>query len=146
MKNNKLEIILELISEYEVTDQKTLQTLLTERGFDVTQATVSRDIKRLNIVKVRDGNGIIRYMKPTPKNVDSGIFSGAIIKADYAMNTAVLKCRTGMAQAVCTSFDAMEYPGVVGTIAGDDTIFILMRTELDAKELCRRFRKECCSD
>ena len=97
----------------------------------------------LKLIKAHDENGICRYMSPSLSTAEKNIFSDTIVTADYALNTVVLKCKTGMAQAVCASLDSMNYSEhIVGTIAGDDTIFILMRTEADAKNLCERFISE----
>ena len=143
MNKNRLDVILELILQYNIDRQETLQKLLNERGFNVTQATVSRDIKKLKLIKAHDENGVCRYMSPSVSTAEKNIFSDTIVTADYALNTVVLKCKTGMAQAVCASLDSMNYSEhIVGTIAGADTIFILMRTESDAKNLCERFISE----
>lgn len=139
MKERRLEVILELIEKFDVDRQETLQNMLNQRGFNVTQATVSRDIKTLRLVKIHDNDGNGRYVKPSINIADKSIFSEAIIGADYAMNTVVLKCRTGMAQAACASLDSMKNSDIVGTLAGDDTIFILMRSEKDAAKIVEKF-------
>lgn len=142
MKEHRLEIILDLISEFDIDRQEDLLRLLNERGFNVTQATVSRDIKTLKLIKHQDENGVYKYMKPTINTPDTKLFTDAIVGTDYAINTVVLKCRTGMAQAVCASLDSMNYPDIVGTLAGDDTIFILMRSENDARAFSKKLAKE----
>ena len=142
MKERRLEVILELIEKYEIDRQETLQTMLNNRGFNVTQATVSRDIKSLHLIKIHDENGVGKYVKPSINIAEKNIFSEAIIGADYAMNTVVLKCKTGMAQAVCASLDSMNNTDIVGTLAGDDTIFILMRTEKEASKISEKFVRE----
>ena len=73
---------------------------------------------------------------------EKSIFEEAVLSVDYAMNTIVLKCRAGMAQGTCAAIDSVEHQGIVGTIAGDDTIFILVRSEADAKKLSKKFRSE----
>ena len=92
MKVNRLEVISELILQYDVDKQETLLKLLLERGFNVTQATVSRDIKRLKLVKVLGENGIYKYTKPSAgsDNGENGFLSDAVDNVDYAMNTVVL--------------------------------------------------------
>lgn len=138
MKNDRKKAILDIVSKYEVDTQETLQALLLERGFNVTQATVSRDIKELSLLKTMGINGSYKYTLPqktaqgSAKSSFSAIFSDAVISVDSAMNTVVIKCSTGMANAVCSRLDSVGYAGVVGTLAGDDTIFVLMRTEKDA--------------
>lgn len=141
MKNDRKKAILDIVSKYEVDTQETLQALLVERGFSVTQATVSRDIKELSLLKTMGVNGSYKYSLPqkavenNARSSFSTIFSDAVLSVDRAMNTVVIKCSTGMANAVCSKLDSIGYSGVVGTLAGDDTIFVLMRTEIDAEKL-----------
>ncbi|HOC33252.1 MAG: arginine repressor [Ruminococcus flavefaciens] len=142
MKNRRHELILEIISEQAVGTQELLIELLAEHGIKATQATLSRDIQQLNLVKQRDENGEFRYALPAAAAEEKSLFEEAVISVDYAMNTIVLKCRAGMAQGTCAAIDSVNHQGVVGTIAGDDTIFILVRTEDDAKKLSKKFRSE----
>lgn len=142
MKNRRHDIILELISEQPVATQESLIRLLAERGIKTTQATLSRDIQQLSLVKQRDENGVYRYTLPAAAVAEKSIFAESVISVDYAMNTIVLKCRAGMAQGTCAAIDSVNHEGIVGTIAGDDTIFILVRSEADAKKLSKKFRNE----
>ena len=142
MKNRRHELILELITEQPVGTQELLIQLLGERGIKTTQATLSRDIQQLNLVKQRDENGDFRYTLPAAAAEEKSLFEEAVLSVDYAMNTIVLKCRAGMAQGTCAAIDSVNHQGVVGTIAGDDTIFILVRTEEEAKKLSKKFRSE----
>ena len=142
MKNRRHEAILEIINEQPVATQERLIELLAERGIKTTQATLSRDIQQLSLVKQRDDKGIYRYTMPAAAITEKSLFEEAVISVDYAMNTIVLKCRAGMAQGTCAAIDSVEHQGVVGTIAGDDTIFILVRSEADAKKLSKKFRSE----
>ena len=133
--------ILALIAEHEVETQEELQQLLQENGFNITQATVSRDIKELKLIKTLQ-DGVYRYVQSvTDTSISSikfeSIFTEAVLKIDYSGNTIVIKCRTGLANAACAVFDAMEIDNVVGTIAGDDTIFVLMRNENSANLLVK---------
>ena len=96
-------------------------------------------------MKARDSNGIYRYVLPKAKAAEKSIFADAVLSVDYAMNTIVLKCRAGMAQGTCAAIDSVHHSGVVGTIAGDDTIFILVRTEEDAKKLAKQFKSDLLS-
>lgn len=142
MKNRRHEAILEIITEQPVATQERLIELLAERGIKTTQATLSRDIQQLSLVKQRDDKGIYRYTMPAAAITEKSLFEEAVISVDYAMNTIVLKCRAGMAQGTCAAIDSVEHQGIVGTIAGDDTIFILVRSEADAKKLSKKFRSE----
>ena len=93
-------------------------------------------------LKQRDENGVYRYALPPTAVAEKSLFEEAVLSVDYAMNTIVLKCRTGMAQGTCAAIDSVNHEGVVGTIAGDDTIFILVRSEADARKLSKKFRSE----
>ena len=143
MKNDRKKAILDIVSHYEVDTQETLQALLLERGFSVTQATVSRDIKQLSLVKTMSENGSYKYSLPRgdydggPKSSLVRFFSDAVYAVDRAMNTVVVRCHSGMANAVCARLDTAGYTNIVGTLAGDDTIFVLMRTEEDAISMLR---------
>lgn len=146
MKTKRHSKILELISEKEIATQEDLLIYLREDGFDVTQATVSRDIKELRLVKAMVGDGKYRYSQASS---DSGsdvgtkyaVFSQSAKTVDYANNIIVIKCYTGMASAACAVLDAMNHEGVVGTLAGDDTIFVLMRDEKMAINLAEAIKK-----
>lgn len=146
MKKNRHEKTRELINDNVIETQDELLRLLRKDGFDVTQATVSRDIKQLRVIKALDSNEVYRYMIPkgesaTLKANYSDVFKSAVIKVDYALNDVVIKCHTGMANAACMALDLMDHSSVVGTVAGDDTILIITRTEDRAAELCRELRE-----
>ena len=146
MKTKRLAKILELIQAKPIDTQEELLKALREHGFDVTQATVSRDIKELRLVKALDGEGNYRY---TAVHQDAGgvpskfrsIFSEAVVSIDYAKNLLVIKCFSGMAQAACAAMDTMQWEGMVGTIAGDDTILAAMRSENAAISLMGELKK-----
>ena len=115
---------------------------MRESGFDATQATVSRDIRELGLVKVSGGNGRYRYVSvadaPSSAHVHGRfetIFRASVVHVDYAGNLISVKCHSGMANAACELFDARTWENVVGTLAGDNNFFILMRSEAAAKEL-----------
>lgn len=138
MKKRRHAKILELISAKDIETQEELQAYLLKCGFEVTQATISRDIKELRLVKELSEKG--RYIYSTGKKSSNdafrrtgGIFSDSIISVEHALNIVCIKCFSGMAVAVCTAIDSMEWTGVVGTISGDDTIFVLCKTEDFAK-------------
>ena len=142
MKNHRHDVILEIISEHPVATQETLIELLSKRGITATQASVSRDIQQLSLVKQRDENGLYRYTIPQSAVIERTLFEETVLSVDYALNTIVLKCRAGMAQGTCAAIDSVKHEGIVGTLAGDDTIFILARSEADAKKLSKKFRSE----
>ncbi len=138
MKNLRQKAIVEIIEKYEVDTQQRLAELLQQRGFEVTQATVSRDIKDMSLIKVATDRNTYKYALPHAVQSMSGtqkfhsIFHDSIISADVAGNLLVIKTYPGMANAVCAAMDQMDFEDVVGTIAGDDTIFMAIRSEQKA--------------
>ena len=133
MKRNRHKLILDLIARYDIGTQDELLLLLREKGYDVTQATVSRDVKELRLLKTLGPNGVYRYT--VEQNTKTGytgmletLFAGSLTKVDYAGNICVIKCSPGLANAACAAIDNMDVTDIVGTIAGDDTIFLLCRT------------------
>lgn len=131
-KRQRQGALLDVIREHRVTSQERLRELLTERGFDVTQATVSRDIRELRLVKVPGAGGSPHYTLPeewenTPPL--ETLLPTLFLSAEGAGNLLVVKTMTGGAQAVALAIDWEEWPEVLGTIAGDDTILIILRDE-----------------
>lgn len=131
--------ILRIISEQEIETQDDLIAKLKENGFDVTQATVSRDIKQLGLVKTTDGEGKYRYSAPHPSSSGSdskfkNILSEAIISSESAENMVVVKTYSGMANAAAASIDALASDRILGSIAGDDTILIVTKNDETAEE------------
>ena len=146
MKTRRHAKILELIKEHDIDTQDELLRHLREEGFDVTQATVSRDIKELRLVKTLSRSGKYKYSTGSETTNDMSakfysLFSDSVLSVEAAMNMLVVKCMTGMAQAVCASMDAMHWQNFVGTLAGEDTIFIVCRSEAAAQEAQEGFRK-----
>ena len=140
MKSKRHAKILELIESYAIDTQEELQNRLQECGFKVTQATVSRDIKELRLIKTQSPDGQYHYaVNAKEGTVDMSlkfhtIFTESVIKVDCAGHMVVVKCYTGLANAACAALDSIHWNGVVGTLAGDDTIFILMRNSENAEE------------
>ena len=127
MKKKRHELILNYIRNNNVSRQEEIIKMLLENGFNVTQATISRDIKELKIIKEHFGKNDIRYAVSEKIDNDDNykmIFKRSAISADAAMNIIVVKCYSGTANAACIALDSMNLPGLVGTIAGDDTIFV----------------------
>ncbi len=145
MKRNRQEKLLELISRYEIDTQDELIARLRENGFDVTQATVSRDIRELKIAKMTTGKGTYRYVLPKQIDVGTGLKLNAtlidsIISVDHACNIIVLKTYPGLANAVAAGIDTMNMQQVLGCVAGDDTIMVIARDEECARDIADRFR------
>ena len=146
MKKRRHEKILELIAQYSIDTQEELLRLLRESGFDVTQATVSRDIKELRLLKTLSPDGKYRYA-PAKEDAKANsakfysLFADSAVSVDTAQNIVCVKCMTGMANAVCAAMDSIRRDDVVGTLAGDDTIFILMRNHESADFLAEELKK-----
>ena len=142
MKKERQDRVLEIIEKQAVETQELLKELLENEGIQVTQATLSRDIGELRLKKAYDNNGNYRYTAPADKIPDfPSMFTDSIIQIDYAMNTIVIKCHTGMAMAACAMLDKLECMDIIGTIAGDDTIFALMKTEEKARAFSDRMNE-----
>lgn len=146
MKTNRHTKILEIIGKYPITTQDELIEYLKNDGYNVTQSTISRDIKQLRLTKSLSSDGRYRYMVPSSdkKGIQSNfqqLFSSSVISAVNALNIVVVKTYSGMAQAVCAGIDSMEYSHIVGTLAGDDTFIVICKDEKSAKEYAEEFGK-----
>lgn len=141
MKNDRQETILAIISEEAIETQEQLIDALKARGISGTQATISRDIKQLHLIKEPCGGGRYSYAVSSQKaklNFADRlqiILRESIVDVDSAQNIVVLKTMPGLAAAAAAAFDGMENRTIVGTLAGDDTVMIVMRDTLSAKEL-----------
>ena len=138
--------ILEIISSYAVDTQEELLGHLKKAGFDVTQATVSRDIKELRLIKTLGSDGRYRYstMKQEADGISSkfhSLFSDAVLHIDFAGNIVVIKCHSVMAQAACAAMDSLHWDAVVGTLAGEDTFICLTKDESQAVGLVTELKK-----
>ena len=139
MKTTRHNKILELINKYPITTQEELIEHLRADGYDVTQSTVSRDIKQLRLTKTLSADGQYRYqVSPSSEkgaqNNFRTIFSSSVISIEDALNIVVIKTFSGMAQAACAALDMMSFDAVVGTLAGDDTIIVICKDAQKAKE------------
>ena len=140
MKTRRHAKILELISQFDIDTQDELLRRLRESGFEVTQATVSRDIKELRLVKTLSAEGQYKYStgKEENKDISSKFYSllkDSAVSINCTGNLVIIKTLTGMAQAVCVAMDTMHWEAVMGTLAGDDTIFVAVRSEHAAQQL-----------
>lgn len=138
MKKNRHEAILSLVEREEISTQEELMNRLNELGYKVTQATVSRDIKALKLLKTPAEGGGYKYTAAKSEAEDMtlkylSILSHSVTGADYAGNMVVVKCISGMAGAACEAIDNLGDFSVVGTLAGDNTFFALCRNEDAAK-------------
>lgn len=145
MKIKRQSKIIELIKNFEIETQDELVSELKKEGFNVTQATISRDIKELRLTKIPTKNGKTKYI--TLYNEDEEvsnklirIFVDAVTEIDYAKNMVIIKTLDGMAMAVAAALDSMDKLEIVGTIAGDDTIFCAVKTEDDAIKIIKKLK------
>ena len=146
MRNKRHEAILDLITKNNIETQQELTIALSSIGFDVTQATVSRDIKELRLLKKLNDSGRYVYAPHASESNEgvtdkmSIILNKSILSVDYALNTIVIKTLAGMAQGAASVLDAMQFSECLGTIAGDDTIFVTVRSESAAEKLCKKLK------
>jgi len=146
MKAKRHAKILEIIHNESVRTQEELQHRLAEHGFTATQATVSRDIREMRLIKVMEGTGMYRYSVAGREDGEvsskfGSLFSEIAINVDYAGNIVVVKCLAGMANATCASIDALQRVDIVGTISGDDTFLCVMKSENMAIDLASELKK-----
>lgn len=148
MKQKRQVKILELIREHTIENQNDLMNILNAQGYHATQATISRDIRELNIIKIQTPDGRYKYAVGNVKITDDeiseqayGIISASVKSIEYAGNLVVLRTLSGMAQAVCAAIDSTHRPGIMGTIAGEDTIFIASRGEDASAFIVSELRK-----
>lgn len=146
MKNDRQSMILEIISQENIETQEQLLVRLQERGITSTQATISRDIKELHLVKERTRNGTCKYVVSLHRgrsdlaNRLQTIFRESVTSFDLAQNLIVLKTMPGLANAAAAALDGMDIPNMVGSIAGDDTAVLIMRTNEHAEQFCHEIR------
>lgn len=138
MKGNRHQKIIELVDNYNIETQEELAERLKEEGFQVTQATVSRDIRALKLSKVSCGNGKQKYIALKQEDSQLGgkytrVLKDGLVSMDKAQNILVIKTVSGMAMAVAAAVDALEMEEIVGSIAGDDTIMAAVRTVEDTQ-------------
>ncbi len=146
MKYNRHAKILEIIEKNVIETQEELAEKLREEGMEVTQATISRDIKELRLIKVMSEDGRYRYaaFEPNASSISGRlltVFTESFVSCDYANNLVVVKTLPGMAQAAAAAIDSLKWSEIVGTIAGDDTILIICRAEKIAEEIVKKFNR-----
>jgi transcriptional regulator of arginine metabolism len=146
MKRSRQKLIIDLVENYNIATQEELLEMLGERGYEVTQATVSRDVKELRLIKTPNDKRGYRYTVEKSGTDDTvskfyAIFSESVVSTDYAGRICVVKCYAGLAQAACAAIDSMNLKEVLGSLAGEDTIFVLCRDEKDASVLTATINK-----
>ena len=143
MKTRRQTKILELIVKNDIETQEELSEYLQAEGYAVTQATVSRDIREMKLTKVSMSNGKQKYAALVDSKEDMSekyvrVLRDGFVSMDMAQNILVMKTVSGMAMAVAAALDAMKFKEIVGCIAGDDTIFLAVRTVEETQELMEK--------
>ena len=144
MKSKRQEKILEIISNKNIETQEELISELRKAGFNATQATASRDIRQLKLVKVLSGT-VYKYVAPKNEIENSGKYSQAlfssIIDIQYALNNVVIKTNPGLAQAIAAGIDALHDSDILGSVAGDDCIILVVKSEEASKNTIEKIKK-----
>ena len=146
MKNKRQEKILELIAKYEIETHDDMISRLRDDGYNVTQATISRDMRELKLTKVLTSRGTYKYTVNNSRHHANNVkFNNAvvdsIVSVDYAGTNIVLKTYPGMAQAVASSVDALNVDDILGCVGGDDTIIIVTRDEESSAEISEKIKE-----
>lgn len=147
MKSTRQNVILSIIEQQEIETQNQLMEALAQRGIKSTQATLSRDIKELHLVKTLTSSGKYRYSAPAGDEVPGyddrlrKIFRESVTSYAEAQNIIVIKTLPGLASAACSTLDSMNIESLVGTLAGDDTAFLVMKDTAAASALCKEIEK-----
>ena len=148
-KRVRHEMILQVIKEQEIVTQEELAQVLNQKGFDVTQATVSRDIRELKLTKEPNEKGKSCYTAPPKRHGGDGKYLGIIkegfVSMDVGQNILVIKTISGMAMAVAAAMEKMDFPEIIGNIAGDDTIMCVMKNGEQARQVMGKIRQALSS-
>lgn len=141
MKNARQAKILEIIEEFEIGTQDALIAKLAEYGIKATQTTVSRDIRELKLIKGPTGMGTYKYVAPkahTPQvaPIHNSALTAAVVSIESAQNIVVVKTHSGMANAVALCIDHLGLSGMLGSVAGDDTVIIVVRDNATSESFC----------
>ena len=140
MKNARQNKILELIEEYEISTQEALIQKLAEHGFDSTQTTISRDIRQLRLIKGPTGRGTYKYVAPEVRRGNdapghNSALTDAVLAIEAAQNIVVVKTMAGMANAIAVCVDSLQIKDIIGSVAGDDTILLVLKTAEKAQDV-----------
>jgi len=146
MKSTRQAAILNLIDKHDIKTQKELADMLKTQGFDVTQATVSRDIKEMRLLKVLTGLGEYKYATADQAEYSVSdrfvrMFVDSVISIEAAGNIIVIKTLAGSANVAGEAIDSMRWPEIVGTLSGDNTIFVIVHNDQDADEVVKKFNE-----
>ena len=140
MKNARQNKILELIEKYEISTQEALIQRLAECGFESTQTTISRDIRQLHLIKGPTGRGTYKYVAPEVRHGSgapghNSALTDSVLKIECAQNIIVVKTMSGMANAIAVCIDSLGIKEIIGSVAGDDTILLVLKTSQMAEDV-----------
>lgn len=147
MRSKRHLMIMELIKNHDISTQEELVDRLLENGIEVTQATISRDIKKLGLVKVPDGYGGYKYSLPVERkqtdvfNWMKRMFRDFVVGMDYSENIIVVSTLPGTADGVGSAIDNVEWEEIIGTVAGDDTVFIVVKPREETEKIYRKLEE-----
>ncbi len=145
MKSKRQQKILELIENYNINTQEELISRLNDAGYVATQATISRDIRELKLVKAMMADGMYKYVHPTKRETPAPRFNSAlgesVLRIDSAGNVIVLRTYPGMAQPVASCIDAIGNAEILGCVGGDDTIIVVIRDQEKSKDIINKIRQ-----
>lgn len=145
-KTSRLEVIKMIISSQQVGSQEELLTILKKEGFELTQATLSRDLKQLKVAKAASVTGKYVYVLPNDimyaRNVNNGnasemLMTSGFISIQFSGNLSVIRTKPGYASSMAYDIDSHNYPQIIGTIAGDDTILLVLKESTPPAQICR---------
>ncbi len=145
MKSRRQDEIIRLISAFDIETQEELASELRKLGYKVTQATISRDIRELHLIKVASKGGGFKYAKPEKHEIAvserlARILTDSMVRVDFSGNIIVVNTISGSANVAAEALDNLGWPEILGTIAGDNTIFIVVKNDADTAEISERIR------
>lgn len=145
MKSRRQDEIIRLISAGDIETQEELASELRKLGYKVTQATISRDIRELHLIKVASKGGGFKYAKPEKHEIAvserlARILTDSMVRVDFSGNIIVVNTISGSANVAAEALDNLGWPEILGTIAGDNTIFIVVKNDADTAEISERIR------
>lgn len=144
LKKNRQDLILQIINDNEVDTHQELIALLNDKGIKTTQATISRDIRELGLTKISYGTNKHKYVAPESESASNSsykhVLASCLVSMEYSENIIVIKTVSGMAMAAGATIDALDIDGIMGCIAGDDTLFLAIRNKEDAPHIIAKIR------
>ena len=139
-KRRRRSLILKLVASEPISNQGSLLDRLGKLGIETTQATISRDIRDLGLVKVADGSGVYRYVSRREQGWSTPVAEGSVCSVEFSANLIVIRTRSGFAQSVAAAVDSLNWPEVLGTVGGDDTVLVVLRDSEHTGGVITRFR------